>query len=67
MAGLARLTGLRRGELFAQRWQNLDESERCLTVREAVYDGTFGTPKTDSRISPDSTVRLRAQADPGLA
>jgi integrase len=46
MAGLAILSGLRRGELFALRWQDLDETSRTLTVREAVYEGTFGTPKT---------------------
>jgi integrase len=48
MAGLAILTGLRRGELFALRWQDLDLAERSLTVREAVYEGIFGTPKTEA-------------------
>lgn len=48
MAGLAILSGLRRGELFALRWQDIDEEARVLTVREAVYDGTFGTPKTEA-------------------
>jgi integrase len=48
MAGLAILSGLRRGELFALRWQDLDQEGRVLTVREAVYDGTFGTPKTEA-------------------
>jgi hypothetical protein len=43
--GLAILSGLRRGELFALRWQDIDREARVLTVREAVYDGTFGTPK----------------------
>ncbi len=46
MVGLAVVTGLRRGELFALRWKDLDESRQTLTVREAVYDGTFSTPKT---------------------
>jgi len=49
-AGLAILSGLRRGELFALRWQDIDEHERVLTVREAVYDGTFGTPKTEAGV-----------------
>lgn len=48
MAALAILTGLRRGELFALRWQDLDQEARVLTVREAVYDGTFGSPKTEA-------------------
>ena len=48
MAGLAILTGLRRGELFALRWADLDLEVRCLTVREAVYEGVFDTPKTDA-------------------
>jgi integrase len=48
MVGLAVLTGLRRGELFALRWRNIDEEAKVLTVREAVYDGTFDTPKTEA-------------------
>jgi integrase len=46
--GLAVLSGLRRGELFALRWQDIDEQARVLTVREAVYDGAFSTPKTEA-------------------
>ena len=38
MVGLAILSGLRRGELFALRWLDIDEGSRVLTVREAVYD-----------------------------
>jgi integrase len=45
---LAILSGLRRGELFALRWRDIDECRRTLTVREAVYDGTFSTPKTEA-------------------
>ena len=48
MVALAILSGLRRGELFALRWRDVDERARTLTVREAVYDGTFSTPKTDA-------------------
>jgi integrase len=48
MVGLALLSGLRRGELFALRWKDLDADAKCLTVREAVYDGQFGTPKTEA-------------------
>lgn len=46
MVGLALLSGLRRGELFALRWRDLNAQTQCLTVREAVYEGTFDTPKT---------------------
>jgi integrase len=48
MVGLAILSGLRRGELFALRWKDIDEQTRLLTVREAVYDGIFATPKTEA-------------------
>ena len=50
MVGLALLTGLRRGELFAWRWKDQDEQEQSLAVREAVYDGVFDTPKTEAGI-----------------
>jgi integrase len=46
MVGLALLTGVRRGELFALRWRAVDLAANQLAVREAVYEGTFGTPKT---------------------
>jgi integrase len=61
MVGLAILSGLRRGELFALRWQDIDEQTRVLTVREAVYDGMFGTPKTEAgfRQIPLSETALR--------
>jgi integrase len=50
MCGVALLTGLRRGELFALRWQVLDLDAGVLAVQEAVYEGTFGTPKTVARV-----------------
>ena len=61
MVGLAILSGLRRGELFALRWKDIEEHVRVLTVREAVYDGAFGTPKTKagSRQIPLSETALR--------
>jgi len=46
MVGVALLTGLRRGELFALRWKDIGEGDRVLSVREAVYEGHFDTPKT---------------------
>jgi integrase len=65
MVGLAILSGLRRGELFALRWKDLDDCGRWLTVREAVYDGTFDTPKTEagSRQIPLSDTALRLVAE----
>ena len=57
MAGLAMLTGLRRGELFALRWKDLDLDERSLTVHEAVYEGIFGTPKTEAGLRRVPLVR----------
>jgi len=60
LVGLALLTGLRRGELFALRWQDIDEGAALLTVRESVYDGVFGTPKTEAgkRVIPRSTAAV---------
>ena len=46
MVGVALLTGLRRGELFGVRWQDVDLLEHVITVERAVYDGHFGPPKT---------------------
>jgi integrase len=65
MVGLAILSGLRRGELFALRWKDIQEQARLLTVREAVYDGTFDTPKTEagSRRIPLSATAVRLIVD----
>jgi integrase len=46
LVGLALLTGLRRGELFALRWADVDEPNRSVQVRAAVYEGVFDDPKT---------------------
>ena len=65
MAGVAMLTGLRRGELFALRWNAVNFTEKHLTVQEAVYEGVFGTPKTDAGIRrvplAESTLALLAE------
>lgn len=62
MVGLALMTGLRRGELFALRWKNVSVDEGHLTVDEAVYEGAFGTPKTSAGLRrvplSEATVRL---------
>jgi integrase len=70
MVELALMSGLRRGELFALRWRDFDEERQYLTVREAVYDGTFSTPKTAggvrqiplSEAAVQLTVEWRARA-----
>ena len=45
---LLALTGLRIGELLALRWKNIDWSIGAIRVRETVYEGQFGSPKTKS-------------------
>jgi integrase len=50
MVLVAVLTGLSRGELFALRWEVIDFEKGLLHVREAVYEGIFGTPKTRNRV-----------------
>ncbi|MCI0724359.1 MAG: site-specific integrase [Acidobacteria bacterium] len=45
---VAVLTGLRIGELLALRWKRVDFLDGVIQVRETVYEGTFGTPKTRS-------------------
>jgi integrase len=65
MVGVALLTGLRRGELFALRWKSLDLTDGYLTVQEAVYEGVFGTPKTEAGLRrvplSDTTMTLLAE------
>ena len=62
LVGLALLTGLRRGELFALRWWDVDEPNRSLQVRAAVYEGVFDDPKTMASLRtiplPDAALRL---------
>ena len=38
------------GRIFALRWKDIDETRRTLSVREAVYEGTFDTPKTAASV-----------------
>jgi len=65
MAGLAMLSGLRRGELFALRWCDVDTDNGCLTVRQAVYEGRFDTPKTQAGVRqiPLGAAALQLLAD----
>jgi len=62
LVGLDILTGLRRCELFALRWRSINWLTNELAVTEAVYEGEFGTPKTDAgnRVLPlsESAIEL---------
>ncbi len=53
---LALRTGLRRGEIFALHWSEVDFERRRLTVRYSVWKGQLGTPKSGrSRVVPMSS------------
>lgn len=41
-------TGMRPGELYALRWEDVDLSGRCISVRRSVYRGEVNTTKTDA-------------------
>ena len=54
-------TGLRRGELFALRWRDIDVARNLLHVREARVLGEFTTPKSrTSRRTIEIGPRTRA-------
>ena len=42
------LTGLRIGELLALRWKHIDFKNDVIHLRETVFEGQFGAPKTKS-------------------
>jgi integrase len=46
MVLLAVLSGLRRGELLALRWKNVNFAEHSITVAESIYMGRSAAPKT---------------------
>lgn len=60
----AAMTGLRRGEVVALRWQDVDWSSNLVRVRRSFTRGEFGTPKTrrSSRAVPLAP-RLRAELE----
>lgn len=46
-------TGLRRGEIFGLRWEDIDIDNAVLTVRQSIVEGIAGSPKNDrERIIP---------------
>jgi len=48
MVALDIVTGLRRGKLEAVRWEDLNETENTLRVKEAHYRGHLDDPKTEA-------------------
>ena len=48
--GLALLTGVRRGELFALRWNAFDPAREILSIKEAIYDRVIDSPKTERSV-----------------
>lgn len=44
------VTGIRRGEYLAIRWQNIDEQRSTLKITEAFYRGHLDTPKTEASV-----------------
>lgn len=63
MATLALHTGLRVGELFGLRWEDIDLESGLLSVRQSVVRGIIGTPKSDR----ERHVPLDAQATAALS
>jgi integrase len=60
----AAMTGLRRGEVVALRWQDVDWKANVVRVRRSFTRGEFGTPKSrrSSRAVPVAP-RLRVELD----
>ena len=56
---------MRRGEVFAARWRNFDETAATIEVEQAIYDHVIDTPKTENSIRtiplPGVTVALLKQ------
>ena len=48
MVTLAVTTGLRRSELFALRWGDVNFSSLAIDVRRSIYLGTIGDCKTET-------------------
>jgi integrase len=65
MVTLIAMTGLRIGELLAVRWNAVDLIAGTLAVRESLYEGKFGPPKTQRamRTIPLGPRAMKAFAD----
>ncbi len=58
---LAILTGMRRGELFGLKWQDLDFTRNSIQIVRSVVDQVEGQPKTSSSRRPlPMTAELKA-------
>jgi integrase len=65
MALVCIFTGVRAGELFALRWRHVDFGRGVLQVRESVYKGRYGPPKTQTGVRdlPLSIIARNALAE----
>ena len=66
-SGLALLTGLRRGELFALRWKDIDEPIGSLPVQRGRLRGRVRHAEDGGRCATHSVVGRRAGVAHGLA
>jgi integrase len=49
---LAAITGMRRGELFGLRWEDLDFDKRSIRIVRSLVDQVEGKPKTETSRKP---------------
>jgi integrase len=49
---LAAITGMRRGELFGLRWEDLDFGKRSIRIVRSLVDQVEGKPKTETSRKP---------------
>jgi integrase len=49
---LAAITGMRRGELFGLKWEDLDFERRTIRIVRSLVDQIEGLPKTETSRNP---------------